>query len=61
MNTAIEQYALETSWSTRITDEIILEAIQGEIPFRMELNILETITDLNRGKRSYKEIYRNSF
>ena len=61
MNTAIEQYALETSWSTRITDEIILEAIQGEIPFRMELNILETITDLNRGKRSNKEIYIKMF
>ena len=61
MNTAIEQYALETSSSTRITDEIILEAIQGEIPFRMELNILETITDLNRGKRSNKEIYIKMF
>ncbi len=61
MNTAIEQYALETSWSTRITDEIVLEAIQGQIPFQMELNILETITDLNRGKKSNKEIYIKMF
>ncbi len=61
MNTAIEQYALETSWSTRITDEIVLEAIQGQIPFQMELNILETITDLNRGKVSNKEIYIKMF
>lgn len=61
MNTAIEQYALETSWSTRITDEIILEAIQGEIPFNMELNILEAITDLNRGKVSNKEIFIKLF
>ena len=43
MNTAIEQYALETSWSTRITDEIVLESIQGDVPFSMELNILEVI------------------
>ena len=61
MNTTIEQYALETSWSTRITDEIVLEAIQGQIPFQMELNILETITDLNRGKKSNKEIYIKMF
>jgi hypothetical protein len=61
MNTAIEQYALETSWSTRITDEIVLESIQGEFPFSMELSILETITDLNRGKVSNKEIFIKLF
>ena len=57
MDTAIEQYALETSWSTRITDEIVLESIQGDVPFSMELNILEAITDLNRVKVCNKEIY----
>ncbi|SVE55590.1 uncharacterized protein METZ01_LOCUS508444, partial [marine metagenome] len=46
MNTAIEQYALETSWSTRITDEIVLESIQGAFPFSMELSFLDAITDL---------------
>jgi len=61
MDTAIEQYALETSWSTRITDEIVLESIQGDVPFSMELNILEAITDLNRGKVSNKEIYIKLF
>jgi len=61
MDTAIEQYALETSWSTRITDEIVLESIQGEVPFSMELNILEAITDLNRGNVSNKEIYIKLF
>ena len=61
MNTAIEQYALETSWSTRITDEIVLEAIQGEFPFSMELSILTAITDINRGKVSSKEIYIKFF
>ena len=58
--TAIEQYALETSWSTRITDEIVLEAIQGAFPFSMELGMLEAITDLNRGKVSNKEIFIGS-
>ena len=61
MNTAIEQYMLETSWSTRMTDEIVLEAIQGEFPFSMELGILEAITDLNRGTVSNKEIYIKLF
>jgi len=61
MNTTLEQYALETSWSTRITDEIILEAIQGEIPFNIELFILEAITDLNKGKISNKELYIKMF
>jgi DNA-directed RNA polymerase len=61
MNTAIEQYALETSWSTRITDEIVLEAIQGAFPFSMELGMLEAITDLNRGKVSNKEIFIKFF
>ncbi len=37
----MEQYQMETSWSTRITDEIVLEAIQGNIPFSMELAILD--------------------
>jgi len=60
-NTAIEQYELETSWSTRITDEIVLEAIQGEFPFSMELGILNAITDINRGKISNKEIYIKLF
>ena len=57
----MEQYQMETSWSTRITDEIVLEAIQGNIPFSMELNILDTITELNRGSISNKEIFIKFF
>jgi len=57
----IDQYALETSWSTRITDEIVLEAIQGDIPIDMESNILKGITELNRGKVSTKEIFIKFF
>ena len=49
MQTDIEQYELETSWSTRMTDEIVLEAIQGHIPFSMEQKILDKITAINRG------------
>lgn len=57
----IEQYIMETSWSTRITDEIILEAIQGNIPFSMELNILDNISELNRGPVPNKEIFIKFF
>ena len=61
MNTVIEQYVLETSWSTRITDEIVLEAIQGHFPQEMELSILQAITQLNRGKVANKEIFIKLF
>ena len=57
----VEQYIMETSWSTRITDEIVLEAIQGNIPFEMELNILDNISELNRGPVSTKEIFIKFF
>ena len=57
----IEQYIMETSWSTRITDEIVLEAIQGNIPFEMELDILDNITELNRGTVPNKEIFIKFF
>ena len=57
----MEQYQMETSWSTRITDEIVLEAIQGNIPFSMELAILDNITELNRGPVPNKEIFIKFF
>ena len=57
----MEQYQMETSWSTRITDEIVLEAIQGNIPFSMELNILDTITEFNKGTVPNKEIFIKFF
>ena len=61
MDTTLDQYTLETSWSTRVTDEIILEAIQGAIPFEMECNLLKTIGELNTGKVPTKEIYIKMF
>ena len=61
MTNAIDQYVLETSWSTRITDDIVLEAIQGDIPLDMEFNIIKGITELNRGKVPIKEIFIKFF
>ncbi len=58
---AIDQFNIETSWSTRITDSIILESIKGDIPLPMEMNILQGINDLNRGKVSNKDIFVKFF
>ena len=61
MDKVLDQYELETSWSTRVTDEVILEAIQGAIPFEMECNLLKTIGKLNNSKISNKDIYIKLF
>jgi hypothetical protein len=61
MDKVLDQYELETSWSTRITDEVILEAIQGAIPFEMERNLLKTIGELNTSKVTTKDIYIKMF
>ena len=47
MTTSIDQYTIETTWSTRITDDIVLGAIQGKMPPNMEDNIMNTISHLN--------------
>jgi hypothetical protein len=60
-NESIDQYYIETSWSTRKTDDIVLESIQGDIPLDMEMKILQGINDLNRGKMSTKEIFIKFF
>ena len=65
MTTASKQYALETSWSTRVTDEIVLQSIDGSIPKQMESSILQNITEINKGKtipnifRTIAKIYIN--
>ena len=46
MSIKTDQLALETTWSTRLTDDIILESIQGKIPPEMESNILGAINIL---------------
>ena len=47
MSIKTDQLTLETTWSTRLTDDIILESIQGKIPTEMESNILGAIGSLN--------------
>lgn len=61
MNEQVDQYALETSWSTRATDAIITEAIEGDIPFGMEVTILSQIQDINRGKVDNMDIFIKFF
>ena len=62
MGTIAEQYALETTLSTRITDDIVLEAIQGHVPQEMESNIFGAISSLNTHKYiDNKDIYIKLF
>ena len=61
MTTTTKQYALETSWSTRITDDIVLKSIKGELPIKMECNILQNIKELNRGKVNNRNISTKLF
>ena len=58
MTISIDQYTIETTWSTRITDDIVLKAIQGDVPDNMETSILNNINHLNNNKWiDNKEIY----
>jgi len=61
MTTATKQYALETSWSTRITDDIVLESIQKALPTEMETSILQNIQDMNTGTTDNKVIFIKLF
>ena len=57
-----DQYALETTWSTRLTDDIVLEAIKGKVPLEMESSILGAIDNLNTHKYiDNKEIFIRLF
>ena len=60
-NTTCDQYAMETSWSTRVADSIVLQAIEGEVPVGMELKILSVITEINHGKVANKELFIKFF
>jgi len=40
MTISIDQYTIETTWSTRITDDIVLNSIEGDIPPDMERSII---------------------
>ena len=57
-----DQYTLETTWSTRLTDNIIIEAIQDEIPQEMESNVLGAISSIGTSKTTDdKEIFVKLF
>jgi len=62
MTEIIDQYTMETTWSTRLTNDIVLESIQGQIPADMESNILNGIGLLNTNKHiDDKEIFITLF
>jgi len=62
MTTKTDQLTLETTWSTRLVDDIVLEAIQGEIPEDMERSIFGNVTNLNTHNFvDNKEIYIKLF
>jgi hypothetical protein len=57
-----DQYTIETTWSKRIREDIIIEAIQGEIPEEMERKILNSINSFNIAKNSEdKELFIKLF
>ena len=53
MSELIDQYTIETTWSTRLADDIVLEATQGELPLEMETSILGHIDHINNNKYVY--------
>ena len=60
--TKTDQYKLETTLSTRLVDDIVLEALQGDIPEEMETSILGHVTNLNTHNFvDNKEIYIKLF
>ena len=57
-----DQYKLETTLSTRLVDDIVLKALQGDIPEEMEKSILGHVTNLNTHDFvDNKEIYIKLF
>ena len=62
MTTRTDQLTLETTWSTRLVDDIVLESITGNIPTEMQTSILGNITHLNtHNLKDNKEIFIRLF
>ncbi len=60
--TNIDQYTIETTWSTRLAEEIIMDSIKGKIPEDMETSVFSVIEDLNDRKHvENKEIFVSVF
>ena len=47
MTTTTDQYKIETTWSTRLVDDMVYKTIQEYIPLEMERTILGHVTNLN--------------
>ena len=47
MTTTTDQYKIETTWSTRLVDDMVYKTIQEYIPLEMERSILGHVTNLN--------------
>ena len=62
MTTNVDQYTIETTWSTRLTEDIIMNSIKDSIPEDMERIIINTIEELNNNKHiESKEIFTSVF
>jgi len=61
MNTAIDQYELETTWSNRATDEIVQKSIEGEIPIDIELSLRCVLQETNPGKLTDSVVFIKVF
>ena len=60
--TNIDQYTIETTFSTRLAENIIMESIKGQIPEDMKLKISNVIKDLNNHKHiDNEEIFISVF
>ncbi|SVD73993.1 uncharacterized protein METZ01_LOCUS426847, partial [marine metagenome] len=60
--TNIDQYTIETTLSTRLAENIIMESIKGQIPEDMKLKISNVIKDLNNHKHiDNEEIFISVF
>jgi len=60
VSTNIDQYSIETTWSTRLAENIIMDSIRGKMPEDMESKIINAITDLNQNKYiEHKEIFNS--
>ena len=44
---SLDQYKIETTWSTRIEESIIMDSIKNDVPLEMETAILNKIAELN--------------
>ena len=57
MTTNIDQYTIETTWSNRLAENIIMDSIKGKIPEAMESRILTVIEDLNNHKYIENKVF----